>query len=119
MATILLADDDKPTRDLVKRALEMDGHVVEVVQDGNEALDSVTGGTSANVLVTDINMPGMDGITLAARVLTARPGMRILMMSGFAEELERAKATATGSIAVLSKPFSLDHVRQAVRELLA
>ena len=120
MARILLADDDKPTRDLVKRALESDGHVVDIAQDGSEALDSLTSGASpADVLVTDVNMPGLDGISLAKRAETLVPGIRVLMMSGFAEELERAKAAAGSRIAVLSKPFSLDHVRAAVRDLLA
>ena len=119
MARILLADDDKPTRHLVKRALESDGHVVEIAQDGTEALDSLTSGNTADVLVTDVNMPGLDGISLAKRAETISPGIRILMMSGFAEELERAKAAASGRVSVLSKPFSLEHIRNAVRDLLA
>lgn len=121
MARILLADDDKPTRDLVKRALESDGHVVEIAQDGTEALDSLSaaGGANVEVLVTDVNMPGLDGISLAKRAETLVPGLRVLMMSGFAEELERAKSAAVGRVSVLSKPFTLDHVRSAVRDLLA
>lgn len=118
MARILLADDDKPTRDLVKRALESDGHSVEIAQDGSEALDSLmSGAPPADILVTDVNMPGLDGISLANRATAEVPGIRILMMSGFAEELERAKAIA--GIAVLSKPFTLEHVRAAVRDLLS
>jgi two-component system cell cycle response regulator CpdR len=119
MARILLADDDKPTRDLVKRALEGDGHTVEIAQDGTEALDALSGGAAVDVLVTDVNMPGLDGISLAKRAEALVPGLRVLMMSGFAEELERAKAAAAGRISVLSKPFTLDHVRSAVRDLLA
>ena len=118
MARILLADDDKPTRDLVKRALESDGHTVEIAQDGSEALDSLNAGTKVDVLVTDVNMPGLDGISLAKRAETIVPGIRVLMMSGFAEELERAKAVSVGRVSVLSKPFTLDHVRSAVRDLL-
>lgn len=119
MARILLADDDKPTRDLVKRALESDGHVVEIVQDGTEALESLSShGASIEILVTDVNMPGLDGISLAKRAETLVPGLRVLMMSGFAEELERAKASSMGRVSVLSKPFTLDHVRSAVRDLL-
>lgn len=119
MARILLADDDKPTRDLVKRALESDGHKVEIAQDGSEALDSLTAGSTVDVLVTDVNMPGLDGISLAKRAKVIVPGIRVLMMSGFAEELERAKAASVGRVSVLSKPFTLDHVRAAVRDLLA
>jgi len=120
MARILLADDDKPTRDLVKRALESDGHTVDIAQDGSEALDALSSGSArAEVLVTDVNMPGLDGISLAKRAESLVPGIRVLMMSGFAEELERAKAAAGGRVSVLSKPFTLEHVRAAVRDLLA
>lgn len=120
MARILLADDDKPTRDLVKRALESDGHTVEIAQDGTEALESLMGsGPAADVLVTDVNMPGLDGISLAKRAETITPGIRVLMMSGFADELERAKSAAVGRVSVLSKPFTLEHVRSAVRDLLS
>lgn len=119
MARILLADDDKPTRDLVKRALESDGHAVDVAQDGTEALEALSAnGAAIEVLVTDVNMPGLDGISLAKRAETLAPGLRVLMMSGFAEELERAKSASVGRVAVLSKPFTLEHVRSAVRDLL-
>ena len=84
MARILLADDDKPTRDLVKRALESDGHVVEIVQDGTEALESLSShGASIEILVTDVNMPGLDGISLANDVrLRRRAGAREGLVHG-------------------------------------
>ena len=72
MAHILLADDDKTTRDLVKRALESEGHTVEITQDGSEALDRIkAGAASIDVLVSDIHMPGIDGIGVARRSSTA------------------------------------------------
>lgn len=118
MAHILLADDDKATRDLVKRALEAEGHTVEVTQDGSEALDRLKSATSIDVLVSDIHMPGIDGIDVASRAIEVTPGLRILLMSGFPEELERAKALKAARLGVLTKPFTLDQVRSAVRSLL-
>lgn len=119
MARILLADDDQTTRDLVQRALESEGFNVDIAQDGSEALDSLkANGSSFDVLVTDVNMPGIDGITLAKQAEEIVPGIRVLMMSGFAEELERAKAAAGGRVSVLSKPFTLEQVRGAVRSLV-
>lgn len=119
MARILLADDDKATRDLVKRALESDGHTVEITQDGSEALDKLKRGSGLiDVLVSDVHMPGMDGIGLAARATTASPNLRILLMSGFPEELERAKSLKATRVDVLTKPFTLEQVRAAVRALL-
>lgn len=119
MARILLADDDAATRDLVKRALESDGHSVHVTQDGSEALDCVEGDGAErfHVLVTDVEMPMLDGVALAQQALK-QPGLRVLLMSGFAEQLERAKALKSTQVAVLSKPFTLEDVRAIVRKLI-
>lgn len=116
MARVVLADDDAATRDLVKRALESDGHKVSVAEDGNEALDRLASG--ADILVSDVNMPGLDGITLATRAAASAPGLRVLLMSGFPEELERARRAGLGRLGVLAKPFTLEQVRSAVRALI-
>ena len=66
MARILLADDDATTRDMVKRALESDGHTVHATQDGSEALEWVKAdGASLDLLVSDVEMPLLDGVALA------------------------------------------------------
>ncbi len=120
MARILLAEDDQATRDLVKRALEADGHHVEVTQDGTEALEKLKSQSgAADVLVSDVHMPGIDGIRLASQAIEAQPKLRVLLMSGFTEELERAKAVKAARLGVLSKPFTLEQVRAAVRALLS
>lgn len=119
MARILLADDDASMRDLVRRALEADGHSVHVTQDGSEALECVEGAGAQkfDVLVTDVEMPLLDGVALAQWALK-QPNVRVLLMSGFAEQLERARALKSAQVAVLSKPFSLEDMRAAVRKLL-
>lgn len=119
MAHILLADDDQATRDLVKRALESDGHKVDITQDGTEALEALTSASSPfDVLVSDVHMPGLDGIALARQAIESKPGLKLLLMSGFAEELERAKALASPNLAVIMKPFTLEQVRASVRLLI-
>lgn len=115
MARILLADDDAATRDLVKRALEADGHSVLTTQDGSEALDSLNAGKAFDVLVTDVHMPGMDGLALAERAAALVPGIAVVLMSGFAEQLDKAKSLKTARVATLSKPFSLEQAKAAVR----
>ncbi|MCC7253595.1 response regulator [Hyphomicrobium sp.] len=120
MARILLADDDQATRDLVRRALESDGHQVDITQDGVEALETLTSASAAfQVLVSDVHMPGLDGIALAERAIAARPDLKLLLMSGFAEELERAEALKSQNLGVIIKPFTLEQVRAAVRALIA
>jgi CheY-like chemotaxis protein len=119
MASILLADDDAATRDLVQRALALDGHRVIVTQDGAEALERLqASGASIDLLISDVQMPGLDGIELAERGLAAQSKLRIVLMSGFAGELERAEHLKGKISRVITKPFTLEQVRAAVREAL-
>lgn len=120
MARILLADDEAATRDLVARALEADGHSVAALGGGIEALERLTqDATGFDVLVTDINMPGIDGIDLATRALALNGTLGLVLMSGFVEHLERAKGLATARLALVAKPFTLDQMRAQVRAVLA
>ena len=74
MARILLAEDDAATRDLVQRALGLEGHEVVVTQDGVEALEKLQAAPARfDVLVTDVQMPGLDGIALVEKGLAANP----------------------------------------------
>jgi CheY-like chemotaxis protein len=91
MARILLADDDAATRALVQRALGVDGHDVAATQDGAEALEKLQAGNARfDVLITDVQMPGLDGVTLIERGLALHPKLRVVLMSGFADEIGRA-----------------------------
>jgi CheY-like chemotaxis protein len=117
MAAILLADDDTAMRDFVRRALEGDGHRVVAVADGVEALERISA-TAFDLLVSDVDMPGLDGITLATRATGASPRMAVLLMSGFSEELTRSKEVGAARLAVLTKPFTLDQLKTTVRSLL-
>jgi two-component system cell cycle response regulator CpdR len=117
MAEILIADDEAATRDLMRRALEGDGHRVSVVADGSEALERLASG-GIDLLITDVQMPGLDGIKLAAKALAMHPGLRILLMSGYAEQLERGAALG-GKVGTLGKPFTLEKARAEVRAALA
>jgi len=119
MGRILLADDDMATRDMVRRALEADGHSVLATQDGNEALEQLKEGGRFDLLVSDVEMPLLDGIALAEHAFPLQPGVRVLLMSGFADQLDRAKGLSGPHVAVISKPFTLEQVRESVRKLLA
>jgi CheY-like chemotaxis protein len=118
MARILLADDDSAPRDIVRRALEADGHVVQSTQDGIEALERLAGGEGFDVLVTDVQMPGLDGVSLAERAANALPGIAIVLMSGFPDQLEKAGRIRAARIATLSKPFTLEQARAAVKSVI-
>ena len=119
MATILLADDDATTRDLAERALRQDGHRIEIAHDGSEALRKLSAAKPAfEVLVSDVQMPGIDGIELVRRVAAEHPRLRVLLMSGFTDQLDRAKGLKVARLMVLSKPFALEKLRSTVRDLL-
>ncbi len=118
MARILLADDDKGTRDLVRRALEMDGHSVVMAEDGNEALVALTPG-GFELLVADVQMPGLDGIELAKRAAALYPTIRLVLMSGYPDVLEKARGLeADRGARLLTKPFAIERIRAEVRAAL-
>ena len=119
MARILLAEDDAATRDLVQRALGAEGHEVVVTQDGTEALEKLQAApTRFDVLVTDVQMPGLDGVALVEKAVAANPKLRIVMMSGFADELGRAAHLKARISRIITKPFTLEQIRAAARAAL-
>lgn len=120
MALILLADDEAPARDLVRRALEADGHLVETTESGTEALERLQPDPARfALLISDVNMPGMDGIALAQRARQISPKLKLILMSGLVEHLERVRALPGLDCLTLLKPFTLDQVRTAVRGAIA
>ncbi|WP_029060774.1 response regulator [Labrenzia sp. DG1229] len=120
MARILLTEDDEAVRSFVKRALELDGHSVDVAEDGGEAVETLTREKGEfDLLVSDIKMPVMDGIALALQTARDFPDMPILLMTGFADQRERANGLDALVHDVITKPFSLVDIRKAVRDAIA
>ncbi|MBO6758201.1 MAG: response regulator [Roseibium sp.] len=120
MARILLTEDDEAVRSFVKRALELDGHSVDAVEDGGQAAEVLSREHGAfDLLLSDIKMPVMDGIALALQTARDYPEMPILLMTGFADQRERANGLDSLVHDVITKPFSLADIRGAVRNALA
>ena len=119
MAHILLAEDEQDVRHFVERALHLDGHHVHGFADGAAALAALKGGVPAQLLLTDIKMPVMDGIALALAVARDWPDMPILLMTGFADQRERAAGLDDLIREVLTKPFDLVDLQRAVKAALA
>ena len=119
MARILIAEDEEPVRSLVARALSDQGHEVVAVGDGAEALERLARDRGAfDLLLTDIKMPIMDGIALALATARDHPGVTILLMTGYADQRERASGLDALIHDVITKPFSLADIRGAVKEAL-
>jgi CheY-like chemotaxis protein len=120
MGRILIADDEEPLRGFVSRALQLDGHTVEAACDGAEALDMLLADEDGyDLLLTDIRMPMMDGIALALAAAREKPSMPILLMTGYADQRERARDLDALIRDVLTKPFSLTDLRTLVSRTLA
>jgi two-component system, cell cycle response regulator CpdR len=120
MPRVLIADDEASMRALVARAIAMDGHETVTAQDGAEALDILTReGGAFDLLLTDIQMPIMDGIALALSAARDFPGLTILLMTGFADQRERASNLNAIAHDVITKPFSVADIRTAVADALA
>jgi two-component system, cell cycle response regulator CpdR len=120
MARILIAEDEETLCAMCARALAMDGHEVKTAADGSEALDVLTreeGGF--DLLLTDVRMPIMDGIALALTVARDFPDMTILLMTGYADQRERAHGLDALIHEVITKPFTLAVLRATVNEALA
>jgi two-component system, cell cycle response regulator CpdR len=120
MPKILIADDEDSMRQLVARAIAMDGHETVTAQDGAEALEILTRADGGfDLLLTDIQMPVMDGIALALSVARDFPDLTILLMTGFADQRERASNLNALVHDVVTKPFSVADIRTAVADALA
>jgi two-component system, cell cycle response regulator CpdR len=120
MARILIAEDEEALRAFVMRALMQDGHEVVATADGGEALDVLTREQGRfDLLLTDIRMPVMDGIALALAAARDWPELTILLMTGYADQRERAHGLDALIHDVITKPFSLGDIRKAVAEALA
>ena len=117
MASILLAEDDKAVREFVSRALRQDGHQVTAVSDGQQALNALQSGRY-DMLLADIVMPQLDGIALALKAAKDYPHLPVLLMTGYAAERQRAHNLDALIQDVISKPFSLQEIRDAVRRML-
>ena len=119
MPKILIADDEDSMRTLVARAIAMDGHETVTAQDGAEALEILSREDGAfDLLLTDIQMPVMDGIALALSAARDFPDLTILLMTGFADQRERAHGLEALIYDVVPKPFSLQVLLEKVDDAL-
>ena len=113
MTRILLAEDDDSLRGFLTRALERAGYEVRSCADGDEALIALPE-ARWDLLLTDIVMPGADGIEVARRASALQPDLRIMFITGFAAVALAVKDSAPAGAKVLSKPI---HLREIVAEV--
>lgn len=117
MAQVLLAEDEDTVREFVSRVLVMHGHSVLEARDGAQAVELMSQ-HHFDLLLTDIVMPIMDGITLALKVRATRPDVPIILMTGYANESQRAHNLSVLIEELLTKPFNKDELVAAVNKAL-
>jgi two-component system cell cycle sensor histidine kinase/response regulator CckA len=101
---VLLVDDEAPLRRLAAVALERAGHQVTQAEDGDSALELIEAGLEPGAMVSDIAMPGLDGVALARAARRHRPGLPVVLMSGYAEAALGLSMERDG-IVFLPKPY--------------
>ena len=120
MARILVAEDDSSVRAFVLSALTMKGHEVVAAEDGGLAAEMAEEEQGRfDLLLSDIKMPIMDGIALALEVASKYPDIIIVLMTGFADQRERAHGLEALIYDVIVKPFTLADLLAKVDDALA
>jgi signal transduction histidine kinase len=116
--SILVVEDEAPVREIVRRALAASGYSVLVAGEGSEALQIEAQGRPIDLVVTDMILPGASGSELAVEFRKRRPGVRVLVMSGYPGDSPIQADGLPEGAWYLAKPFSLGDLRRRVREAL-
>jgi PAS domain S-box-containing protein len=118
--TVLIAEDERNVRELAAEILRGYGYKVLAAAGGREALEMVeTSGQTVDLLLTDVVMPGMNGKALAERLTASSPGLKVILMSGYADEVLGHRGAQEAGWAYLPKPFPPQELVVKVREVLA
>jgi two-component system cell cycle sensor histidine kinase/response regulator CckA len=115
--TVLLVEDEPMVRSVAERALTRHGYHVITADNGEEALEIIAQGEPIDLLISDVVMPGMDGPTMVREARQSRPELKILFMSGYAEEQLR-KSIDIENVNFLPKPFSVTDLAEATRRAM-
>jgi CheY-like chemotaxis protein len=117
--TILLVEDEPGVRRIAARILVGKGYQVLTAESGEAALELLgNGGPPLHLLLTDVVLPGIGGRELADQALDLRPGLRVLFVSGYTDDVVLQHRLVTDEVHFLAKPYSPDALVHRVREVL-
>jgi DNA-binding response OmpR family regulator len=114
---VLVADDDERLRELLKVALELDGHQVHTAADGRHALACAQSMT-VDAIILDVTMPGLTGLEVCRELRLRGDQTPVLMISGLTSRSHQAAGLAAGAGDYLTKPFDIDELSARLRELM-
>jgi CheY-like chemotaxis protein len=115
---VLVVDDEESVRDFVSRVLQEAGFVTTTADNGAAAISIVSNAVTPDLLLTDLNMPGMRGDELAAKMRKESPDLKVLYLTGYADMLFNERATLWEGEAYLDKPCSVKGLLEAVNMAL-
>jgi DNA-binding NtrC family response regulator len=118
MASILIVDDERNTCEALAVILRREGHTVSSAVSGDAALVCLQD-FSADLILSDVKMPGMDGLSLLSRIKSEHPSLPVVMMSGHSDVIAAVEAMKQGAFDYLVKPFGKEDVLRAVQKALA
>ena len=124
MSFSILVVDDEPDiaemfRQRFRREARQGTYVLHFAASGEEALDKLADGVRPELIVilSDINMPGMDGLSLLREIKTRRPELPVMMVTAYGDDERRRQATEAGAMQFLSKPVDFDLLKEELRRL--
>ncbi|MBB1624733.1 GAF domain-containing protein [Achromobacter sp. UMC71] len=117
-AVVVLVEDDVNVREMVRECLAELGMRVVTANDGDAGLERVRAMTDIDLLVTDVGLPGLNGRQLADAARAAHPGLKVLLMTGYAESAARGSGFLDSGMELIVKPFALNVLAARVQRML-
>ncbi|HEX5027201.1 MAG TPA: response regulator transcription factor [Gaiellaceae bacterium] len=115
---ILVVDDERAVRESLRRALELEGYDVDLAEDGESALERLSGPADPDAMILDVLMPGIDGLEVCRRLRAGQNEVPVLMLTARAEIDSRVAGLDAGADDYLPKPFALAELLARLRALL-
>ena len=121
--SILVVDDEPDVADMFRQRFRREArqgtYVLHFAASGEEALDKLANGVRPELIVilSDINMPGMDGLSLLREIKTRRPNLPVMMVTAYGDDERRRQAEEAGALQFLSKPVDFDLLKEELRRL--
>lgn len=115
---VLIVDDDPRIRELLSESLSAIGYQTLSAEDGQEALNALRT-ERIDCVITDIKMPELDGLTLLHHIKSERPGIPVVMITGFAFQQHRDRAMQAGAAGFLTKPFRLEKIEEVLQRVMS
>ncbi|MCF7837670.1 MAG: response regulator [Candidatus Marinimicrobia bacterium] len=119
MANVLIAEDDELVRNTIRRFLRLNQHDIIACQDGQEARDWLDQNHPLDLLITDLRMPRMDGLSLIRHLRAQRPSVPIIVLSGYVTDGMASELADLPACHLLAKPFQLAALTAALDQALA